>query len=74
MQETINLECLFCGSGNFKLVKDGEFPREGELIECAECGRENDASFLIEQAKQKAIHQAKEEISKKIKSIFKRRK
>lgn len=72
MKEKFNLKCLFCGSTNFKLAHEGEFPKEGEMVECAECGRENDVSSLINLAKQEAIDKAKEELSQKLKNIFKR--
>jgi uncharacterized Zn finger protein len=71
MKEQIKMFCLFCKSEQFELPKEGYQPSCGEMIKCANCGRLNDYTSMLNITKEKAIEIAKAEAKKIIKNTMK---
>lgn len=71
MKEQIKMVCLFCKSEQFELPKKGYQPSNGEMIKCANCGRLNDYTSMLNITKEKAIEIAKAEAQKIIKNTMK---
>ncbi|PNU19849.1 hypothetical protein C2E25_10480 [Geothermobacter hydrogeniphilus] len=49
----LSLQCFFCFSTQFVLPEENYQPRQGELIQCDNCGRWNDYDSLIRVAQRK---------------------
>jgi hypothetical protein len=71
MKEQIKMLCLFCKSDKFELPKEGYQPSCGEMIKCANCGKLNDYTSMLNITKEKAIEVAKAEAQKIIKNTMK---
>jgi len=69
MEENINMYCLFCKSEQFELPDENYQPSHSEMIKCANCGKLNDYTSMLEVAKEKAIQIAKEEAEKMLKEF-----
>ena len=72
MEEKIKMYCLFCKSEQFELPDENYQPSHGEMIKCANCGRLNDYTSMLEVTKEKAIQIAKKEAEKMIKDFSKK--
>lgn len=64
---TIKLRCLFCMSEQFVFPAEDYEPKPGDLIQCANCGRQNDYDSLLRVMKKRAEEWAKEETEKVMK-------
>jgi hypothetical protein len=65
----IPLVCLFCG-----VILEGPEDVEyssGDLIECTQCGEQNDYDSVLQVAKEKGVQQAKEAIEEQLRREFK---
>lgn len=71
MEEKIKMYCLFCKSEQFELPDENYQPSHGEMIKCANCGKLNDYTSLLEVAKEKAMQIAREEAEKIVKEFSK---
>ena len=65
----INLRCLFCEGTDFE-IPEGYQPKEGDIIKCANCGRENPYDLLMEACAEEAQGVAKEILTKELKKAF----
>ena len=72
MEEKIKMYCLFCKSEQFELPAENYQPSDGEMIKCANCGKLNDYTSMLEVAKEKAMQIAKEEAEKMVKESSKK--
>ncbi|MHC4122650.1 MAG: hypothetical protein ACYSSI_03675 [Planctomycetota bacterium] len=72
MEEKIKMYCLFCKSEQFELPDANYQPSHGEMIKCANCGRLNDYTSMLEVTKEKAMQIAKKEAEKMIKDFSKK--
>lgn len=72
MQEnySITLTCLFCDSPLQK-EENQEF-QSGDLINCKNCGQDNDYDSLIAIAKEKGIETIKGDLNNEIKKMLKK--
>ena len=72
--EFIPLVCLFCGL-TLEGPEDVEYS-SGDLIECRQCGEQNDYDSVLQVAKEKGVQQVKEaieeELSREFKDLFRR--
>ncbi|QQA74529.1 hypothetical protein [Pectobacterium parmentieri] len=59
LQKTIRLRCAFCRSDQFALPYEDYSPPDHSFVICANCGRENDVTFLLIIAKSKGMEIAK---------------
>jgi len=69
MEEQIKMYCLFCKSEQFVLPDENYQPSHGKMIKCANCGKLNDYTSMLEVAKEKAMQIAKEEAQKILKEF-----
>ena len=69
---SIKMRCLFCKSEQFELPEENYQPSYGEMIKCANCGRLNDYTSMLEVSKEKTIQIAKEEAEEMIKDFSKK--
>lgn len=71
----VTLMCLFCGAP-LKGPEDAEYS-SGDLIECTQCGEENDYDSVIAVAKEKGVQQLKgaleEQLQKEFKGLFRKK-
>jgi len=66
-QTELKLQCVFCFSDQFVFPSEDYQPKHGELMECANCGRQNDYDSLI-----RVVHRkANEWIESQTKSLLK---
>jgi uncharacterized Zn finger protein len=72
MEEKIKMYCLFCKSEQFELPDENYQPSNGELIKCANCGKFNDYTSMLDVAKEKAMQIAKEEAETMLKEFSKK--
>lgn len=68
----IKLECIFCGSTDFEVPYQGYQPKENENVKCSNCNQLNIYEDLLEIAKEKGMDEVKEDIEKKLKTMFKK--
>jgi hypothetical protein len=67
---TISMRCLFCNSTQFEIA-EGYQPKEGDVITCAGCGRDNPYELMLEAACEEGVGFAKESLQKKIDKLKK---
>ena len=72
MEEQIKMYCFFCKSEQFELPDESYQPSNGEMIKCANCGKLNDYTSMLEVAKEKAMQIATEEAEKMVKEFSKK--
>lgn len=66
----IKLECIFCGSTDFEVPYQGYQPKENENIKCVNCNNLNSYEDLLNVAKEKGIHEVKNDIEKELHNMF----
>jgi len=77
---TIKLRCLFCKSDQFVFPNEDYKPQPGDLIVCANCGRQNDYDSLMrvmkshaeewmEEQAEEAMKRAAKELEKELKKL-----
>lgn len=72
----VNIKCIFCDSTEFKIPYEGYQPEEGEMVECANCGKLNDFSSIRdfnvkETIEEEIAPEATEWAKEELKKIFK---
>lgn len=65
----VTLVCLFCGAP-LKGPEDAEY-FSGDLIECRQCGEQNDYDSVLEVAKEKGMEHVKETAEEQLRNKFK---
>lgn len=68
---SIGLHCPFCFSTNFEM-EDGQEFQDGDLVTCANCGKECDYTAMVSVAKENATEMVKERVTDEIKNMFKK--
>ena len=78
---TIKLHCLFCKSDQFVFPTEDYKPQSGDLIVCANCGKQNDYDSLMrvmkkradewmEEQAEKLMEDAAKDLEQQLKKIF----
>ena len=70
INKRISLRCFFCASDQLELPYADYQPQHGDLIRCANCGRENDFSSLMQVAEDDAKDYVVAEIKKQLQKSF----
>ena len=73
---TLPLRCAFCKSTQFALPYEGYQPRPGDMLTCANCGRESNYEAILGVSKNEAeglvSEKAKEIIEKELMTALKK--
>jgi hypothetical protein len=63
---------VFCQSSDFKVPYHDYIPKDGEVIECANCGKLNDVTSLQKVAIEDATKKISNQMQKYMKNLFKK--
>ena len=67
-EKLISLRCVFCESTQLEVPEDYQ-PKEGDVLKCAGCGRDNPFELLMDAAREEGMELAKNIIEKELSKV-----